>query len=819
MENRAGISTRFVRLAVCTLWLLHPFFAWAEGGDGRVVPQPQDSTKRGLTKEDVMAMDYDDLMEVSFDDLMDLAEAEGFSVDELMEMAMNRKSSIASRKAETLFEAPLATYVITREDILQSGYSHIPELFNMVPGALVRQKTNGNYDVTFHGLDNIPPENAMIVRENSMILLMIDNRVVYDQFSGGIFWETLPVSINDIEHIDIIMGAGSALYGPNAMTGVINIVTIGPSIRTKVKGIATAGMHGERGYMLNAGMPLGNNFSLRASGYFQQAQRFDEEYYSYTQNARLPYDAIYDYKMRSPFLGDWSSREVDLALQRYGLVGNLYYVGPTGLNARVAMGTQNAIAQTAAFSNFVTPLNRRITNSYYASAVLDYRNIHIQANMRSANFNLDEGKRTPYNTAFKTKTFDIQANGVFDIGYGVSVQPGVGVRHTVAEDDIERANSDPLLKTEEQPKGQHARPFMKGEQDMDVASFSTRIEHEPLKSLWFIGGLRYDLYAQLKQQALSWQLLAVYKLTPNHLVRANYSRASRTLFHTSLYSDLRNLPVMNNAFSRYSEGLREPLRSGELPPPADSICTRLSILGNDNLSIPTLDFYELAYRGRLGEYLEVDASLFLQVVKNFDAPVIDSVTIDTHSYGVNGTYNQTNDYRHFDNLGMRAGQLGLTLGLTSRPFSWLHLRANATIQRTRLYDYKISRGAELKRLSDTRASYRFRVVDLVHTSTPTLYGALGFTVLPLGNKKLTITADMLWRTNQVAHYVKIVRDSHPVLPSNIAASVWANISVSYSVLPGVSLYATCMNLGPQSVQYSFTDEVKITAIGGLRLDF
>ena len=43
--------------------------------------------------------------------------------------------------------------------------------------------------------------------------------------NGGTFWETLPISLTDIERIEIIRGPSTALYGPNAVSGVINIMT------------------------------------------------------------------------------------------------------------------------------------------------------------------------------------------------------------------------------------------------------------------------------------------------------------------------------------------------------------------------------------------------------------------------------------------------------------------------------------------------------------------------------------------------------------------------------------------------------------------
>jgi len=75
---------------------------------------------------------------------------------------------------------------------------------------------------------------------------MIDNRIVYSYFTGGTFWETLPVDIVDIERIEIVRGPASALYGPNAVAGVIHIITTKPDRKGLVFRTNLDGEHPER---------------------------------------------------------------------------------------------------------------------------------------------------------------------------------------------------------------------------------------------------------------------------------------------------------------------------------------------------------------------------------------------------------------------------------------------------------------------------------------------------------------------------------------------------------------------------------------------
>jgi iron complex outermembrane receptor protein len=60
------------------------------------------------------------------------------------------------------------------------------------------------------------------------ILGLVDGRQVNNEFFGGVVWEILPVSLEDVDRIEVIRGPGSFVHGPNAMHGVVNIVTRSP---------------------------------------------------------------------------------------------------------------------------------------------------------------------------------------------------------------------------------------------------------------------------------------------------------------------------------------------------------------------------------------------------------------------------------------------------------------------------------------------------------------------------------------------------------------------------------------------------------------
>lgn len=82
----------------------------------------------------------------------------------------------------------MAVSVLTGEQIRRSGATSIAEAVRLVPGVIVREQNNGNYDVHIRGLDNIPSGNVLRYASNNSTLVMIDGRPVYNHYTGGILW-------------------------------------------------------------------------------------------------------------------------------------------------------------------------------------------------------------------------------------------------------------------------------------------------------------------------------------------------------------------------------------------------------------------------------------------------------------------------------------------------------------------------------------------------------------------------------------------------------------------------------------------------------
>ncbi len=133
--------------------------------------------------------------------------------------AYERVVVTASRFGQAPLDSPSTIGVITADDIRLSGLTNIPDLLRRVAGVDVMAKSAGHSDISIRGFN----------RElSNKVLVLVDGRSTTLDFLGTTIWNGLPISIDEIDRIEVIRGPGSAVYGANAMTGVVNIITRTP---------------------------------------------------------------------------------------------------------------------------------------------------------------------------------------------------------------------------------------------------------------------------------------------------------------------------------------------------------------------------------------------------------------------------------------------------------------------------------------------------------------------------------------------------------------------------------------------------------------
>jgi iron complex outermembrane receptor protein len=134
------------------------------------------------------------------------------SIDELMDLQVTS----VSKRPEKWLDAPAAIEVITSEDIRRSGASSIPEALRLAPNLAVVQKGSHSWGISARGF------NTELANK---LLVLIDGRAVYTPLYSGVFWERQDYLLADLDRIEVISGPGGALWGANAVNGVVNITS------------------------------------------------------------------------------------------------------------------------------------------------------------------------------------------------------------------------------------------------------------------------------------------------------------------------------------------------------------------------------------------------------------------------------------------------------------------------------------------------------------------------------------------------------------------------------------------------------------------
>lgn len=163
----------------------------------------------------------------------------------------------ASRRAERITEAPSAISTLTPKDIeLGAASGQLPRLLDSQPGVDIVQSGIQDFNINTRGF------NSSL---NRRLLVLMDGRDMAIAFLGAQEWTGLPIPIEDIARLELVRGPGSALYGPNAFNGVINITTPSPKEVAGTKVTYSSGeLSLQRADIRHAGV-VGEHWSYKAN--------------------------------------------------------------------------------------------------------------------------------------------------------------------------------------------------------------------------------------------------------------------------------------------------------------------------------------------------------------------------------------------------------------------------------------------------------------------------------------------------------------------------------------------------------------------------
>jgi iron complex outermembrane receptor protein len=677
----------------------------------------------------------------------EIEEQDLYSMD--LEQLMNVSIVSASKKSENLFDAPLSASVLTKEEIRRAGCTSLMEAFRLMPGLIVREQSSGNYDIHIRGLDNVPPNSIIANAANTTTLVMIDNRPVYNYLQGGTFWEALPIDVQDIDRIEVVRGPSSAMYGPNAVSGVINIITRKLE-KAGFQGVANAQYGSFNTIVTNAS--LGYRFSpkldVQLSGNYQGRDRQQDTYYdvnndSWVKAIELSIDSR-----------EWFP-DPSRAMDKYGVNAFVAYKPNARTKLNLALGSQDSRVQRPYSENQVTPISNTLSQSQYVDLKAEISKLSAQVSYMNGTQNgtLGHGGRQ-----YDFRTTDVTLEYNFTLG-NLSLKPGLNYRQAWYDD---RSYSDASQKV----------GIISGGYGLTTQAAFFRTEYQlPGDKLRLTGGLRLDKFTHPGGLHASYQGGITYKPSENHLLRAVYGRANRSPFIIDTYVD--------NVFNQQI---------------AANTVYQLQVKGSKELALVNSEMIELGYRSKLSNRFQLDVEAFRTVSRNYTNVIFQKESQEQQEsmlYLINPVQVQ--------NIPLRVVQMGVTLSL-NYVINQFQVKPFVSFQNTRLENYSAFTNTPDASVAPGNLGnpaqnnlYSGLGTESQHQGTPTLYGG-AYLNWQLGSK-FNLNLNPYFYSGHTFYLTNI--QSYLGGKSGIdeiQSKVLINAKVSYQVYKGIDLFAGARNV-------------------------
>ncbi len=476
----------------------------------------------------------------------------------------------ASRSEQQLVNAPAAVTLVSAQTIQNSPATNIGDLLRSVPGINVMQASARDINITTRGATSTLSTSQ---------LALVDGRSVYIDFFGMVMWDLVPSNPNDIRQIEVIRGPASAVWGANAMSGVVNVITKTPRELAAQGGTSlTIGVGAFNRSVADSGADSGSLFYVNGShaeavsdrwafklsaGYFTQ-DPLARPVGTIPNAFRTPYP---------PFANNGTSQpkfdgRVDYDLASGGIVTISGGVAGTEGLIHSGLGPFDIDSDTR-----MTYLSTRYQNAGRRIAFFTNMLQGDAANLVARGTN---GQPLPLD--FDTKTFDVEASDV----------RAAGTRHVLTYGGNFRRNSFDISLA---PAGDDRSEGGGFVQDEIFLNDHFR---------WVLGG-RVDKFSSIDDPVFSPRTTFMIKPGAAQTFRVSFNRAFRAPsfinnhVDTTILSEV-NLGAISPAFARFVF----PIRA----------------VGNADLRQETMTAYEIGYTGVVANRATVTAAVYWNVTKD-----------------------------------------------------------------------------------------------------------------------------------------------------------------------------------------------------------
>jgi iron complex outermembrane receptor protein len=671
----------------------------------------------------------------------------------------------ASKRPEVLFEAPMDISVIRKEEIRNSGANSIPEALKLIPGIIVREQTPGNYDVQIRGFDTATTSLMVPTPNCSIILVMIDDRIVYDYFAGGTFWEMLGIDIEDVEKIEVVRGPASALYGPNAMTGVIHIITNtyreeGFHLFSKIN---ANHVNSRDAYMRMDYRHL-EKYEFTFSTNVSQQYRTDELYFSTVTDQYHEVDELSTILLHSPemsaldFYGI-SYKDQNLSLENNAINLSAKYNIDEKNYFKFDLGFQKSRSQKAYYNNFFTPLSQYKSKGIYQNFQMFYDNLYLQQN-----YNMGYYDNNFYWSKYAYVNYNLSVEYPLYLGKSI-IRPGY---HSRSSQYASRLFTNELFDTS------HDIP----NQMETIASNSVSLLFDyPVNQKWrIVSGFRSEKYNIKNQLSNSFEAGITYRADKDKLFRIMISGAERS-------------PFMIDAFSNKASLMF-------LDPVITQIDTLVGVIFYGNKTLPFLRNYtlDIGYRLKLSEKSSIDANLFYTVLDQFSDYNSQGYYLDTISYG---TPVFIIPFYLTEVKSLKVNQKGLNYTINYELSDKTKLKTYGMIQFT----------------NESLKENGFEYLDFLADSTPLFSAGYTLNINPLS--RFNVFTQHNYYSKQKFNFSSLAILSK----TTIKAYHNININLIYEIDDKQSISLYLKNLEGKHREYPFTDQIYFNAIMGYTFKF
>ena len=468
----------------------------------------------------------------------------------------------ASKVEQQLVNAPATMTVVSSDVITSTPATNYAELFRSVPGVNVAQTSARDFNITMRGASSTLATST---------LALLDGRSLYLDFFGFVAWDLLPVNPAELKQIEVIRGPAWAVWGANAMNGVVNFISKTPREINGNSATITFGGFGRRidaGQQLDAGYLYGINathariindkwaYKISAGGY--TSDPYARPTGAIPNGTGTPYPDYANTGTTQPKL----DVRADYEGEKYKLVLSGGYSGTAGI-----------------FHTGIGPFDSKRVGIGYGS--MRYSRGAMRFNVFTNQLNGDatgllaiglDGK--PILFKFNTQTYDAEFGNINTIG----------TRNVVSYGGNVRANQFDLSIA---PRGNSRTEL--GGYIQDEIFFNNYVRANI--------GARIDKFANIADPVFSPRVALVLKPQPNQAIRVSYNKAFRS---PSLVNNYLDTTIIN----QLNLGLINPALRGA------TYNFPVRAFGNEDLTQESVDSYELAYTATIRNRATVSAAVY-----------------------------------------------------------------------------------------------------------------------------------------------------------------------------------------------------------------